>query len=101
MTSIKVLKENDLIANIEIKGHTDYDDIGKDIVCSSISSMVTVTVNAIIRLENDAIEYKLKDGYISIKVNIHNKYIDTLLINLIHLLQDLANNYPKNVKIII
>lgn len=101
MTNIKVLKDSDKIANITVKGHANYSVIGKDIVCSSISSMITVTINAILRLDDSAITYEVKEGYINILVKKHNLYIDTLLINLIDLLQDLANNYPKNVKIII
>lgn len=101
MTNIKVLKNSDKIANITVKGHANYNVIGKDIVCSSISSMITVTINAILRLDDSAITYEVKEGYINILVKKHTLYIDTLLINLIDLLQDLANNYPKNVKIII
>lgn len=101
MTNIKVLKKDEYIANIEVKGHSDYDDIGKDIVCASISSMVTLVINSIVRFNENAIEYTVKDGYINIDIKMHNEYIDTLLISLIDLLQDLAKSYPKNVKIII
>ena len=42
---IKVEIENN---KIEIKGHANYDDYGKDIVCASVSSIVITTINAII-----------------------------------------------------
>lgn len=99
MTSIKVLKENEKVINIEIKGHTNYENIGKDIVCASISSIVTTTVNAIIRINEEAILYDIKDGYMNIQILNHDKYIDILITNMIDLLKELANNYPKNVKI--
>ena len=99
MTSIKVLKENEKVINIEIKGHTNYENIGKDIVCASISSIVTTTVNAIIRINEEAILYDIKDGYMNIQILNHDKYIDILITNMIDLLKELTNNYPKNVKI--
>ena len=99
MTNIKVEKENNLIVNIEIKGHANYDDIGKDIVCASISSIVTTTVNAIVRLYGDSIIYVASEGYINIEVNKHNEYIDTLIINMLELLKELTIKYKKNVKI--
>ena len=32
---------------VRIHGHAMYDDFGKDIVCSSVSSIITTTVNGI------------------------------------------------------
>lgn len=99
MTNIKVLKENEKIINIEIKGHTNYEDSGKDIVCASISSIVTTTVNALVRIDEESIIYDVKDGFINIQILHHNKYIDILITNMLELLKDLASNYKKNVKI--
>ena len=36
--------------NIEITGHANFDDYGKDIVCASVSSIVITTVNGILEL---------------------------------------------------
>ena len=54
MIKVKVLKENDFYKEIIITGHANYDSYGKDIVCSSVSSIVVTTVNAIISLDKDA-----------------------------------------------
>lgn len=99
MTSISVLKKNENVISIEIKGHTNYEDIGKDIVCASISSIVTTTVNAILRLDNESITYDVKDGYINLKILKHDKYTDILITNMLDLLKELSSDYPKNVKI--
>ena len=40
------------IEKIKILGHADYEDYGKDIVCSSVSSIVTTTVNGIYEIDN-------------------------------------------------
>ena len=52
---IKVEIENN---KIEIKGHSNYDDYGKDIVCASVSSIVITTINAIIEFDPESIYYK-------------------------------------------
>ena len=99
MTNIKILKENEKIVNVKINGHTNYDDYGKDIVCASVSTIATTTINAIVRINENAIDYDVKDGFLNIKILHHDKYIDVLLENMIDLFKSLAKNYPKNVKI--
>ena len=44
---IKVVVNNE---NIKISGHANYADYGNDIVCSSVSSIITTSINAIIML---------------------------------------------------
>ena len=83
---IKVLiKEN----VIEITGHSNYDIVGKDIVCSAVSSIVTTTINGIISIDEKAISYSYKND----KMIITNK----LLNNMLDLLKSLAKDYPKNI----
>ena len=43
---------------VEITGHSDYANIGQDIVCSAVSSIVTTTINGIISLDSEAIYYE-------------------------------------------
>ena len=52
---IKVSKKENII---EITGHSGYDTLGKDIVCSAVSSIVTTTINGIISIDEKAINYK-------------------------------------------
>ena len=61
---------------IEIKGHAMYDDFGKDIVCSGISSIVTTSVNAILTFNKNYIKYTIKDDLFTISVNEHNEIVD-------------------------
>ena len=61
MISVKVLKNK-----IEIKGHALYDDYGKDIVCSAVSSIVTTTINV------DGKDYTIEYNQES-----HQGYIDS------------------------
>ena len=98
---IKVLisaKDNN-IKQINIKGHADYDDYGKDIVCSSVSSITITTVNAILMFDKNYISYNEKKDNFEIIVNENNDIVNKLLQNMKNLLTELSQDYPKNIKI--
>lgn len=93
---IKISIKNDQII---ISGHSGYSVSGSDIVCSSVSSIAITTINAIIRIEEDAITYKKEDGYLEINIVKHTDMIDLLINNMIDLLSELARDYEKYIKI--
>ena len=98
---IKVLisaKDNN-IKQINIKGHADYDDYGKDIVCSSVSSITITTVNAILMFDKNYISYNEKKDNFEIVINENNNITNKLIDNMINLLTELSQDYPKNIKI--
>ena len=84
---------------ITIKGHSGYSEEGSDIVCASVSSICITTVNALISIDEDCVEYTEKDGYLSIKINKHNEVIDKLINNMINLLKELESQYKKYIEI--
>ena len=91
---IKVLKKNDLI---EIKGHSNYDTLGKDIVCSAVSSIVTTTINGIITINEEAISYNYQNDTMLIEIKKSDDITIKLINNMIDLLKGLAKDYPKNI----
>ncbi|MBQ9181150.1 MAG: ribosomal-processing cysteine protease Prp [Bacilli bacterium] len=99
MTNVNIKRKNNQINKIVIKGHTGYDVIGHDIVCSSISSIVTTTLNAIIRLNDKSITHKESSGNVEINILNHDEVIDILIDNMLDLLNSLSKQYPKNIKI--
>ena len=96
MVKVKVKSENEKVKEVLIKGHANFDDFGKDIVCASVSSIVITTVNAITRIDKDSISYDEK-GF-SIKVIKENDVVNELLVNMISLLKELETSYPKNIR---
>ena len=84
---------------ITIKGHSGYAEEGSDIVCASVSSIAITTVNALLSIDEDCIEYKENDGYLNIKINNHNEIIDKLINNMINLLKELEKDYKKYIEI--
>lgn len=98
MIKININKKNNEISSINILGHSGYDEFGKDIVCASVSSIVTTTVNAIIRLDNN-IKYESSSGNVLIEIVNHSNITDVLINNMIDLLEKLEKQYNKNIKI--
>ena len=93
---IKVLiKEN----SIRIKGHANFDEYGKDIVCASVSSVIYTTVNSIMNIDKSSIEYT-DDGNVITITKINSNEITNILINtMIEILKDLERQYKENIKI--
>lgn len=94
---IKVEIENN---KIEIKGHANYDDYGKDIVCASVSSIVITTINAIIEFDPESIYYEDLNNRILIEKLKDDDITNKLINNMIELLEELEKSYKKNIKII-
>jgi hypothetical protein len=94
---IKVnLKEN----VIEVTGHAGFDESGKDIVCASVSSIIYTTVNGIFNIDQNAIKFTDNNDLIKIEIKNQNNIIDILIKNMIDLLENLEEQYPKNIKIL-
>lgn len=85
--------------NIRISGHALHDEYGKDIVCSSVSSIVTTSVNAIIMFNEKSIKYIVKEGLVNIDIKKNVETTKKLLDNMVNLLEELAQDYPKNIKV--
>ena len=91
-------KKKNQIEKVVMKGHAMYDDYGKDIVCAGVSSVVTTSVNAILKLREDSIFFE-EGSTLTISVLKEDEITNALLENMIDLLSELAESYPKNIKI--
>ncbi len=98
MIKIIVKKSNEIISEIEISGHADYADYGKDIVCAAVSSIAITTVNAIGCFE-ETIDAKDNSGLLIIRVKKDTEINQKLLNNMIEELSELVSQYPKNIEI--
>lgn len=99
MIHIQVFKNQEYFQRIILKGHALFDDYGKDIVCAGVSSILTTTVNGILRIQNDALTYQQEDDLFQI-IDIHDDDItQKLILNMILLFQELEEQYPKNIKV--
>ena len=64
MIKILIQKSNDTYV-LEAKGHAKSADIGQDLICAAVSSIITGGINAI--YEKSKFELKLDEGYALIK----------------------------------
>ena len=99
MIKVTIEKEDNNYKKISILGHAMYADYGKDIVCSAVSSIVTTTVNGILKIEDGSLSYLQNKEGVNITVNKTDKVTQTLIENMVSLLRELESNYPKNIQV--
>ena len=98
MIKVNVKYNNNKVYELVIKGHAGYDVHGKDIVCAAVSSMAITTINNIIALD-DSVDYEEKSGLLIIRVKRDTEVNNKLLDNLVRMLTELREQYPKNIEI--
>lgn len=99
MIHIKIQKKEDYLSEIKLKGHALYDDYGKDIVCAGVSAILTTSVNGVLKVNKNACHYKQEKDIFTIYDIQNDSLTQILMQNMIDLLKELANNYPKNIKV--
>lgn len=98
MIKVNIKKNKNSIYEITIKGHANYADYGKDIVCAAVSTMAITTINAIISID-ESIDVKESDGMLDIRVLKDTEINQKLLNNMKKMLEELVEQYPKNIEI--
>ena len=98
MIKVEISKNNNIIESIKCHGHANYADYGKDIVCSSFSTMIITTINGILEIDKDAISYTDTNDLEIINIKKDN-ITNSLLNNLVNLIYELKDNYDKNINI--
>lgn len=91
---IKVLRKDNMI---KISGHADYAPYGRDIVCASVSSIITTVVNCIMNIDKSSITYRDDGKRIVITMIKDNDVVVILLNTMFEMLKDLENQYKENI----
>lgn len=99
MIRVKVEKQGANYKKISVLGHAMYDEYGKDIVCSAVSSIVTTTVNGLLALDRESISYLVSSKGMVITVLSNDRTTQVLIQNMINLLKELQSNYKENIEI--
>lgn len=99
MIKVIIEKQNNQYKKISILGHAMYDDYGKDIVCSAASSIVTTTINGILRIKDGSLSYLVDNERVNILINSTDEVVQILIHNMVSLLMELEGNYPKNIQV--
>ena len=85
--------------SITLKGHANFADYGKDIVCASVSSIIITSVNNMMSIDEDAVKYSDDGNTLIVEIVKEDKLVYRLFDNLKELLTDLSKDYPKNIRI--
>lgn len=99
MIKVNVLKKENIIKEVNILGHAMYDDFGKDIVCSAVSSIAITTINGLLAIDEESILYEEKKDELDIVVKKENDIVNKLMQNMIDLFNSLHEQYPKNITV--
>ena len=98
MIKILVEKKEDRIVFVEVKGHANSAECGKDLVCAAVSGVVQGTITNI-QNDND-FDYVVDEGYFSIRDKGNSTSHDQIVLEtLVSSLNYLAENNTKFIKI--
>lgn len=101
MIKVNIEKNNNKIVSLEVSGHSNYDEKGKDIVCAGVSAVVVGGLNSLIIEDKKALEYECREGYSKIFIKkIDNDNIQVILQVITTQLYTIEESYPKFIKII-
>lgn len=94
-----VNKNNNSYA-VEIKGHSGYEAIGKDIVCSSVSTAFILTVNLLNKM-NYKFDFISDENIPMMKLEVINydSVVENIIDNMLDCLNDVSKQYQKYLKI--
>ena len=98
MIKVSIKKSNNIIESIKCNGHANYADYGKDIVCSSFSTMIITSINAILKIDENSISYTNTNNLEIINIK-KDDITNKLLENLVQMIYELKENYDKNINI--
>lgn len=100
MINVVVEKNNDDIKSIVVSGHSGYDELGKDIVCSAVSTAMYVTVGLLEKF-NCAISYTTDDSIPMMNLTILNinQSTNLILTNLVETLKGIEMDFSPYLKI--
>ncbi|AKU80133.1 ribosomal-processing cysteine protease Prp [Spiroplasma turonicum] len=84
------------INNFNVRGHANFDNYGKDIVCSAVTGIVSGALNAFDSLYNDCFKIDVKTNKISVNILKNTKEVSILLNFLLIQLETISTQYPEN-----
>lgn len=99
MIRVQVIKKHNNLKKITLKGHANYEEFGKDIVCAAVSATFLCTVNGILAIDENSIQVMSDENIQIVDVKTDDKVIQKLLHNMLKCLEYLEKEYPKNIEI--
>ncbi len=92
---IKVVRNKNIIT---ISGHANYKK-SNDIVCAFVSGVMYTTVNAILSINKDYINYDDNNDKVIITILSDDTTTKKLIDNMLKMFNELSKDYPNNIKV--
>ena len=96
MIRVNVYYQNNLPVGLKIKGHAEFGPYGQDLICASVSSIITGGFNAF--REEDIVSCTLEEGNAEIYIYQNNESV-VILKTIITQLETIKSAYPENISI--
>ena len=96
MISIELKKNDKKIEQIVIKGHANYSDKGKDIVCAAVSAIAIYSINLMEKL-GYKINNMVEDGYVKMINDQNSDIVDKIFEQMELEFVGLYEQYPRNI----
>lgn len=61
MITCKIKRKKGNISSVSITGHSEYEDVGRDIVCAAVSALSIAAVNGLTTFVKIEVKYEIKD----------------------------------------
>ena len=97
MIKVTRLYSKDVLQGLEVQGHANSDEYGKDLVCAGVSSILTGGFNSFYKDEIE--EITLEEGYAKVIINANSERASIILGVIETQLLTIEESYPKNIKI--
>ena len=102
MIKVLVKRNNKYITQVKIKGHAEFGEYGKDLVCAGVSAIATGICNTLAKknfLEQKKCAIVLKNGNIVIDVYEEDEVMQVILETLVISLESFVEDYHQYIKI--
>lgn len=93
MIKVTVIYVGNEIRGLKVTGHANSQKYGQDLICASVSSIVTGGFNAFD--EDDIVSIKLEEGFGEVFLKRENDVIKTIIIQL----KTIAEEFPQYLEI--
>ena len=102
MIQVVIKEKNQQILDIEVSGHANSAEHGKDLVCAGVSTACVGIANALVKnhfLKDQLGNLDIKKGYVHIEVLKSQKDIQVVLETFVTILETIEESYAKYMKI--
>lgn len=101
MISVIFNKQDDKFVTMTVTGHAEFDEIGEDVVCAGVSSIVFGALNGFNELAAEKFDIVVTDNLITVNV-LEQLCLTDKLLNFVHLqLKTVEEQYSDNIGITI